>query len=189
MCIWGFFICILGFLVVVVFGLYVITRERIGHQSESTLKRKSSSSPAPDLHVTLGNQVSFLRIKLEEIKKIVVKVKWASSQKIKAQYLLKMKQYGRSITWCKELTHWKRPWIWERLRVKGERGGRRWDGWMASPTQWIWVWASSGRWWRPGKPGGLPSVGSQRVGHDWATEQQLCLRESEYRPGFPSSLR
>ena len=74
MCIWGFFICILGFLVVVVFGLYVITRERLGHQSESTLKRKSSS-PAPDLHVTLGNQVSFLRIKLEEIKKIVVKVK------------------------------------------------------------------------------------------------------------------
>lgn len=75
MCIWVFFICILGFLVVVVLGLYVITRERIGHQSESTLKRKSSSSPAPDLHVTLGNQVSFLNSKLEEIKKIVVKVK------------------------------------------------------------------------------------------------------------------
>ena len=55
MCIWVFFIRILGFLVVVVLGLYVITRERIGHQSESTLKRKSSSSPAPDLHVTLGN--------------------------------------------------------------------------------------------------------------------------------------
>ena len=67
MCIWGFFICILGFLVVVVFGLYMITRERIGHQSESTLKRKSLSSPAPDLHVTLGNHISFLTTKLEEI--------------------------------------------------------------------------------------------------------------------------
>ena len=49
-----------------------------------------------------------------------------------------------------------------------DRGG---DGWMASPTQWTWVWASSGRWWRTGKPGVL-QMGSQRVGHDWVTEQQ-----------------
>ena len=44
--------------------------------------------------------------------------------------------------------------------------------WMASLTQWTWVWASSGRWWRTGKPGMLQSMGSQRVRHDWATEQQ-----------------
>ena len=49
---------------------------------------------------------------------------------------------------------------------------RGWDGWMASPTQWTWVWASSGRWWRTGKPGVLQSMGSQRVRHDWATEPQ-----------------
>ena len=48
-------------------------------------------------------------------------------------------------TWCEELTHWKRPWCWERLRARGEGGDRRWDSWMASWTQWTWIWASSGR--------------------------------------------
>ena len=41
---------------------------------------------------------------------------------------------------------------------------------MASPTQWMWIWASSGRWWWTGKPGVMQSTGSQRVGHDWVTE-------------------
>ena len=72
-------------------------------------------------------------------------------------------------TWCGELTHLKRPWCWERLKVGGEGDNRGWDGWMASPTQWMWVWASSGSWWT-GKPGVLPSMGSQRVGYNWATE-------------------
>ena len=71
-----------------------------------------------------------------------------------------------------ELTHWKRSWCWERLSAGGERGDRGWDGWMASSTQWTWVWANSGRWWRIEKPGMLQSVGLQRVGHNWATEQQ-----------------
>ena len=43
---------------------------------------------------------------------------------------------------------------------------------MASPTQWTWVWVNSGRWWRTGKPGVLQPMGSQRVRHDWVTEQQ-----------------
>ena len=47
---------------------------------------------------------------------------------------------------------------------------RGWDGWMASPTQWTWVWVNSGSWWWTGRPGVLQSMGSQRVGHDWATE-------------------
>ena len=64
------------------------------------------------------------------------------------------------------------PWCWERLRAGGEGGNRGWDGWMASPTQWAWVWANSGRWWRTGRPGVLQSVGPQRVGHDLVTEQQ-----------------
>ena len=42
-------------------------------------------------------------------------------------------------TWCEELTHWERPWCWERLRAGGEGDDRGWDGWMASPTQWTWV--------------------------------------------------
>ena len=59
-----------------------------------------------------------------------------------------------------------------KLRAGGEGDDRGRDGWMASPTQWTWVWASSGRWWRTGKAGVLQSKGSQRVGHAWATEQQ-----------------
>ena len=69
-------------------------------------------------------------------------------------------------TWCEKLTHWKRPWCWERLKAGGDNRG--WDSWMA-PTQWTWVWGSSRRWWRTGKPGVLQSMGLQRVGHDWAT--------------------
>ena len=49
---------------------------------------------------------------------------------------------------------------------------RGWHGWMASPAQWTWVWVNSGRWWRTGKPAVLQSVGSQRVRHEWVTEQQ-----------------
>ena len=70
-------------------------------------------------------------------------------------------------TWYKELTHWKRPWCWERLKVGWDGDGRGWDGWMASPAWWTWVWVNSGSWWWTGKPGVLQSMGSQRVGHDW----------------------
>ena len=72
-------------------------------------------------------------------------------------------------TWCEELTHWKRPWCWERLKA-GEGEDRGWDGWMASPTQWTWVCVNSGRWWWTGKPDVLWFMGSQRVGSYWATE-------------------
>ena len=73
------------------------------------------------------------------------------------------------VNWCKELTHFKRPWCWERFKA-GEEGDRGWDGWMASPNQWTWVWVSSGIWRSIGKPGVLLAMGLQRVGHDWATE-------------------
>ena len=92
----------------------------------------------------------------------------------------------------------KRPWCWERLKAKGEEGDRGWDGWMASPTQWTWVRASSGRWWKTGQPGGLKSMGLQRVSYGWATSlsffrfssiAQLCLTlcDSTVRstPGSP----
>ena len=64
-------------------------------------------------------------------------------------------------TWCKELTHWKRPWCWERLMVGGEGDNRGWNGWIASPTQWTWVRVSSRNWWWTGKPGVLQSMGLQ----------------------------
>ena len=73
-------------------------------------------------------------------------------------------------TSCEELTHRKKPWCWEGLGAGGEGDDREWDGWMASPTRWMWVWVNSGSWWRTGMPGVLQFMRSQRVGHDWATE-------------------
>ena len=73
-------------------------------------------------------------------------------------------------TWCEELTPWKIPWCLEGLGAGGEGDNRGWDGWMASLTQWMWVWASSGSWWWTEEPGMLQSMGSQGVRHDWVTE-------------------
>ena len=74
------------------------------------------------------------------------------------------------VTWREELTHWKRSWCWERLKAGGEGDDRGWDGYMASPTQWAWVWVNSGNWWWTGRSGMLRFMGSQTVGYDWATE-------------------
>ena len=79
---------------------------------------------------------------------------------------LKLQYFGHLM----QLTHWKRPWCWERLKVGGEGNDKIWDGWMASPTQWTCVWVNSGSWWWTGKPGVLQSMGVQRIRHDWATE-------------------
>ena len=77
-------------------------------------------------------------------------------------------------TWWEELSHWKRPWFWERLKV-GEGDDRGWDGWMVPPTWWTWVWVSSGSWWWTGRPGVLQSMRSQRD----TTEQLNWLTETE----------
>ena len=66
-----------------------------------------------------------------------------------------------------------RPWCWERLKAGGEGDDRGRDGWMALPTQWTWVWASCGWWWRIGKPGMLQSMELQRVRHNWVMEQKM----------------
>ena len=76
-------------------------------------------------------------------------------------------------TWCEALTYWKRHRCWGRWRAGGEGDDRGQDAWIASPTQWTWVWASFGRYWRTGKPGMLKFMGKQRVRHDLVTEQQL----------------
>ena len=57
----------------------------------------------------------------------------------------KKKSWNSNIlaTWCEELAHWKRPWCWEKLKDGGKGDDRGWDGWMASPTQWTWVWVNS----------------------------------------------
>ena len=64
---------------------------------------------------------------------------------------------------------WK-DWCWERLKAGGEGDDRGWDSWVASPTQWTWVWVNSRSWWWTGKPGMLRFMGLQRIKHDWATE-------------------
>ena len=81
---------------------------------------------------------------------------------------LKLQHFGHLIRRTDSL---EKTLMLEKIEGRRRRGRQRWDGWMASPTQRTWVWASSGRWWRTGKPGVLQSMGSQRVGQDWVTEQ------------------
>ena len=82
--------------------------------------------------------------------------------------------------WCEELTNWKRPWYWERLKTGGEGDDRGWDGWMVSLAQWTWVWASSRSWWWTGKPGMLHSMGLQRIRHDWVTKLKWYVPQLPY---------
>jgi len=83
--------------------------------------------------------------------------------------MLKLKlQYFGHLMWIAD--SFEKPWCWERLRAGGEGDNRGWNCWMASPTQWTWVWVDSGSWWWTGSPGVLWFMGLQRVGHDWVTE-------------------
>ena len=91
---------------------------------------------------------------------------------------VKLQYFGH---WCKEMTHLKRPWWWESLKARGAGDDRGWDGWMASPAQWPWVWASPRSWWWTGKPGVLQSTELQRVGHDWATGLNWALQPRRHR--------
>ena len=84
------------------------------------------------------------------------------------------------VLWPPHATHWKRLWGWEGL---GAEGGddRGWDGWMASPIWWKWLWVSSGSWWWTGRPGVLQLMGLQRVRHNWATELNWFLYSKDWR--------
>ena len=64
-----------------------------------------------------------------------------------------------------------------KIEAGGEGDDRGWDGWMASPTQWTWVWVNSGSWWWKRRPVVLQSMGSQRVRHDWATKLNSTEKE------------
>ena len=69
-----------------------------------------------------------------------------------------------------------------------EKGTTGWDGWMASPTWWTWVWVNSGSWWCTGRPGVLRFTVLQRVGHDWATELNWTeLKPEEHAEFYPGS--
>ena len=90
---------------------------------------------------------------------------------------LKLQYFGHLIWQTDSLE--KKPWCWKRLRAGGEWDNRGWDGWMASPTQWTGVWASSRSWWWTGKPGMLQSMGSQKSdtaeGLNWTEVDRLEL--------------
>ena len=86
-------------------------------------------------------------------------------------------------TWCEELIHWKRPWCWERLKAGGEGDDRGWGGWVASPTWWTWVSASSRNWWWTGKPGVLQSQGVAKNQTRLSNWIELILLESGTKVG------
>ena len=78
---------------------------------------------------------------------------------------------------------WKLSDTGKNWRQEEKGTNRGWDGWMASPTQWTWVWVNYGSWWWTGRPGMLWFMESQRVGHDWETE--LSWTELNYSWGLP----
>ena len=83
---------------------------------------------------------------------------------------LKLQHFGHRIRRADSL---EKTLILGKTEGRRRRGDREWDGWMASPIQWTWAWANSGRQWRIGKPAGmLQSMGSQRVRPYWVTEPQ-----------------
>ena len=116
----------------------------------------------------------------------LLRVTWTSRRtnqsilkEISPEYSLEELMLKLKLLYCGHLI-WRadsleKTWCWERLKAAREGDDRGRDGWMASLTRWTWVWASSGQWWRTGKPGMLQSMGLQRVGHDWATEQQAIV--------------
>ena len=88
---------------------------------------------------------------------------------------LKLQYFGH---WCKESTYWKRPGCWESLKAGGKRDHRGWDGWVASLTQWTWVWTSSRRWWRTEKSRCCSPWGrkeSQTWLSNWTTSPNMRL--------------
>ena len=86
--------------------------------------------------------------------------------------------FNTLITCCEELTHLKRPWCWERLKAGGEGNDRGWDGWMASLTQWTWVWVNSESWWWTGKPDVPSPWGHKQLDIterlNWTELKQVC---------------
>ena len=137
---------------------------------------KTQSSP-----FYFGNRWSFMSLLLSlwpsnndllSIEGLLVNMIRYINQEISPEYSLvglmlklKLQYFGHLMRRADSL---EKTLIWKRPRAGGEGDDRGWDGWMASPTQWTWVWVNSGSWWWTGRPGVLQSVGLQRVEHDWA---------------------
>ena len=98
---------------------------------------------------------------LQEIKPVHPKgdQSWIFIRRTDAKLKLKLQYFGHLMRRADSL----KIWCWERLKAGGQGDDRGQDGWMVSLTQWIWVWTSSGRWWRTGKPGVLQSMGHKEL--------------------------
>ena len=109
--------------------------------------------------------------------------KWVNPKGDQSWILIESTDAEASKLWLPGAKNWlieKRRWCWERLKAGGEENDRGWDGWMASLTQWAWVWVNLEREWRTGKPGVLQSMGSQRVGPDLVTEQKQPFHDIKF---------
>ena len=107
-------------------------------------------------------------------------------KEISSEYSLEGLMLKLKLQYCGHLMQrtdsWKRSWFGERLKAGGEGDNRGWDGWMALPIQWTWIWVNSGSWWWTGRPGMLQSMGLQRVGHKWAAELNWTRKGSNRDP-------
>ena len=88
---------------------------------------------------------------------------------------LKLQYFGHLM---RRADSFEKTWYWERLRAGGEGDDRGWNDWMASLTQWTWVWVESSSWWWTGRPSMLRFMGLQRVRHKWETELNWICRAS-----------
>ena len=139
--------------------------------SQSLLKLTSITSVMPSNHLILCHPLFLLPSIFPSIRvfsnESVFHIRWPKywsfmaygASKYSSIFILMQKMFSQRsqnsntlATRCKELTHWKRPWCWERLKA-GEGDNRGWDGWMASLIKWKWPWANSRRWWEIAKPG------------------------------------
>ena len=119
-------------------------------------------------------------------------LKQLSSSSSKVDHLPNLPHFDfLDLMWIESIISKQRLWCWEGLGAGGEGDNRGWDGWMASPTPWTWVWVNSGSWWWTGRPGVLRFMGSQRVGHNWATElnwTELNILSENWMSYLPISL-
>ena len=81
------------------------------------------------------------------------------------------------VIWCEDPTHWKSPWCWGKLRAEREEGVRGWNGWVASPMQWTWIWTNFRRWWGTSKLGVLQSMGWKESDMtEWLNNNEICIQ-------------
>ena len=164
-------------------GFFFYFQMYFQHQIPYTVKSYGFSSSHVGIWVGPERRLSVKRIDTFELWcwRRLLRVPWPARsnqsilKEINPKYsleelMLKHQHFGHLMWRADSL---EKTWCWVRFKPGGEGDDRGWDGWMASPTQWTQIWASSRRWWRMGKPGVLQSMGSQRVRQDWVTEKQF----------------